>query len=70
MNKEDVLALAKELVLFLRDHGEEGKKDKSKAKWFKEKTLLLKTEAGKLNSCDLLWLDDVYAKWLRQTFKK
>jgi len=70
MNKKEVLALAKDLVLFLRDHGEEGKKNKAKAKWFKEKTLLLKTEAGKLSLCDLSWLDETYAKWLSQTFRK
>jgi hypothetical protein len=70
MNKEEILALAKELVLFIRDHGEEGKKDKAKAKWFGEKTLLLKTEAGKLNFQDMLWLDNTYSKWLRETFSK
>jgi hypothetical protein len=63
MSKEKVLGLLQGLVLGIVQD-DLANDAESRRKWIERKTEFDK-EIAKLNSCDSLWLNDEYAKWLR-----
>ena len=66
MNREQILASLKSSILTIRDKGKElaTNEDMYKA-WVKENNII-REEVNKLDSCDMLWLNDEYGKWFRE----
>lgn len=69
MNREKVFAALKKIILALRDEGERFMNDQS----FREECLKhqedIQQATKKLNSCDLVWLSEVYEKWFQKEIR-
>jgi len=66
MTKEECFELMKWLILQVRDNGENLKSDEMlKADWV-AKQKHLDSAIKTLNSCDALWLNDVFGLWHRK----
>ncbi len=70
MNKEEVLELCKELVLFVRDRSTDLLMIKRKRDWFQKKVDLLHKEISSLNPDDKMWTDKEYQAWHKKTIQK
>ena len=68
MTKEQILALLKDSVITLRDKGRTFHDNEAlRNAWMNQNTKI--SEAVKeLNSCDMLWVNDEYAKWMQENF--
>ena len=65
MTKEQILELLKQQILTLRDNDPAFKDQMYKLDW-SEKTNLLTKEIKKMNSCDMLWLDEKYGEFFKK----
>jgi hypothetical protein len=69
MNKEEILALCKELVVFVRDHSTDLLMIKKKRDWFQEKVELLEKEISSLSPEDKAWADKEYKAWHKKVIQ-
>ena len=63
MTKEQIFAGMKSLILDLHKHNNEFKFNPELSKDWVERSKKLQEDVNALNSCDLLWLTDVYESW-------
>ena len=68
MTKEQILALLKDSILTLRDKGRTFHENEPLLKaWTKQNEMIEEAVKG-LNSCDMLFINDEYSKWMKDTF--
>ena len=69
MNKEEALSLIKHLITELRDNEAILKANPKLMQDWVAKQKHLDEQVKKLNSCDMLWLDEKYGEWFRKEVK-
>ena len=69
MTKEEIFTALKEVILVLRDEGEKFLSDKVFQQECLQKQAAVQQAVKELNSCDMLWLSEVYEKWFTQEIR-
>lgn len=69
MNKEQILEAFKSSILTIQNKGKELATNKDLYKAWKREVNTINEKIRELNSCDMLWLNDNYAKWSKENLQ-